>query len=154
MHPKAPDKETMVPIRHAVHTQSVHNSSSVAARRVSRSWLVLRHSQSKRLTTSALHPRIDHSHAFKKGIVTTPAHQLLRKRSGYCTRTLCLRPPIIRLLHSSLEPVLSHCASSEDPVAALHNAVGALLKTMKFHKGIVASSICASLCINLCSQST
>ena len=84
------------------------------------------------------------SHAFKKGIVTSPVFQYLPKRYGYCSRTMNFRRPIIRPLLHSLELVLSHCANSQDPTIVRHNALGALLTTMKFHKGIVAP-------VNMCS---
>ena len=83
-------------------------------------------------------------HAFKKGIVTSPVFQYLPKRYGYCSRTMNFRGPIIRPLRHSLELILSHCTSSQDLTIVRHNAVGALLSTMKFHKGIVAP-------VNMCS---
>lgn len=49
-----------------MNMRSLRKRASVAVRRVSKSWLVLRHSQSKRPTTSALRPRCDHRPHFQE----------------------------------------------------------------------------------------
>ena len=50
----------------SVLLQFLHKRASVAVRRVSKSWLVSRHSQSKHPTTSVLRPRSDHEPRFQE----------------------------------------------------------------------------------------
>lgn len=126
---------------------SVQKRASVAARRVSKSWLVLLHGQSTRCTASLLRRRIDHGHAFMKGIVTSSVSQYLPKRSGYCSRTISLRRPISRHLRNSLALGPLVTATIRRPSASATMPLVPLLKTMKFHKVIVASSArCGKLC--------
>ena len=123
--------------------QSFHKRASVAVRRVSKVWLVLRHSQSKRLTASAPHPRCDHRPRFQERDchifclpITPQALWILKRHLEFSSTN---NSSFASFTKADLESLRQFAR----PTIVRPNAVGALLTTMKFHNGIVAS-------VNMC----